>query len=46
MKHFISQKQHAVIGVLLVILVIVVVFFVIKSVAQCAPDDLGCLSMP
>ena len=46
MKHFITQKQHIIVSVLLLILVVTAVFFVVKSVAQCAPDDLGCISMP
>lgn len=46
MKHFISQKKHIVITILLAITVAVIIFFIIKAAAQCAPDDLNCLSMP
>ena len=46
MKHFISQKKHLVITVLLAVAVAVIVLFIIKAAAQCAPDDLTCISMP
>jgi hypothetical protein len=46
MKHFVNRNQHIVITGLLAIFALVVILFVIKAAAQCAPDDLSCISMP